>query len=165
MSMLVFRFVTLCGFVSRCQHFGETNCLHLQCLRWKQYASPKPENQHRHLHRRENLKSHIVNLYGEATIHSLSTFNPENVCVSETLVSTYKSTRRYNPKDQQWHFVTGWIFPIKDCYTLTVSKLKGHTITAVGNCLFRILAAATHICRPLSSIRNIRTRDLLNTSL
>jgi hypothetical protein len=28
----------------------------------------------------------------------------DTVCSSETLVSTYKSTRRYNPKEQHRHF-------------------------------------------------------------
>jgi hypothetical protein len=32
----------------------------------------------------------------------------EAVCFSETLVSTYKSTQRYNPVDQQRQVITGF---------------------------------------------------------
>jgi hypothetical protein len=61
--MFVFWVVTPCGLVSRYERFGETYCLQLQG--WSQPYVPmvfgykfiwlnNPENQHRHLHRREN---------------------------------------------------------------------------------------------------------------
>jgi hypothetical protein len=42
-----------------------------------------PEDSHLHTRRRENISSHM-----------------EAVCISETLVFTYKSTRRYTTEDQ-----------------------------------------------------------------
>jgi hypothetical protein len=41
MSMLVFWVVTPCGLVCKYQPAGGTYCLHLQSLRWMQYATPK----------------------------------------------------------------------------------------------------------------------------
>jgi hypothetical protein len=62
-------------------------------------------------HRRENLKLHRVDFYGEETLHtvrlleSLHTSNPkmETVSFSETLASTDESTRRQNPDHHHRH--------------------------------------------------------------
>jgi hypothetical protein len=60
LSMLVFWVETPCGLAGRYQRFGGTYCLH--------------------------LRGYI-----------------ETVCYYKTLVSNYKSTRHYNPKDQHRH--------------------------------------------------------------
>jgi hypothetical protein len=63
--MLFFWVVTSCGLVRKYQRFGGTYCLHLKetsetlpstC---KSTRHHNPEGQHRHLHRRENLRSHL----------------------------------------------------------------------------------------------------------
>jgi hypothetical protein len=59
----------------------------------RQYNSE--DSSEHHTRRRENLKSHIVNLYGEATYSSLMM---EAVRTSETSVDNH-FTRQYNPED------------------------------------------------------------------
>jgi hypothetical protein len=62
--MLVFWVVTPCGLVGRYQRFGETYCLLLQGLTFvstcKSTRRYNPEDQHRYLHRRENLKYRVL---------------------------------------------------------------------------------------------------------
>jgi hypothetical protein len=70
--MLFFWVFTPCRIAGRCQHFGETYCLHLllddrdsMFLRTltATYESRRRENPEEHHHRRsENLKSHPKNL-------------------------------------------------------------------------------------------------------
>jgi hypothetical protein len=67
-----------------------------------------------------------------------SGLNTETVCSSETLVSTYKSTRRHNPEDQHLH---------------RCEDVKSHTVFCLQfGILFRIQSVAvvtlvsTHIC-------------------
>jgi hypothetical protein len=64
----------------------------------RQY-NPEDSSEH-HTRRRENLKSHIVNLYGEATLRCIrySSLMMEAVRTSETSVDNH-FTRQYNPED------------------------------------------------------------------
>jgi hypothetical protein len=66
-----------------------------------------PEDSHLRSHRRENLKSYLVNLYGEATHRYFGDSKPSLIALmmeaartSETLVNFYQTTRRYNPEDR-----------------------------------------------------------------
>jgi hypothetical protein len=52
-----------------------------------------PEDSHLHTHRRQNLKSYLVNLYGEATHRYVRRF----------VVNFYQTTRCYNPEDSNLH--------------------------------------------------------------
>jgi hypothetical protein len=70
-------------------------------LRTWQYI---PEDSELHTRRRENLKSHIVNLYGEATLY----FSPIALMMaaartSETSVNFQLRTRQYIPEDSELH--------------------------------------------------------------
>jgi hypothetical protein len=72
-----------------------------------------PEDSHLHTRRRENVKSHLVNLYGEATLRYVRRFEAlqtkkakplialmmEAASTSETSVNFYWAARRNNPKD------------------------------------------------------------------
>jgi hypothetical protein len=65
-----------------------------------------PEDSKLHVRRRENLKSHTVNLYGEATLRCTRPFivlMMEAVRTSETSVNFNVNTRRYIPKDSKVH--------------------------------------------------------------
>jgi hypothetical protein len=68
----------------------------------RQY-NPEDSSEH-HTRRRENLKSHIVNLYGEATLRSIRRLSlmMEAVRTSETSVDNH-FTRQYNPEDSSEH--------------------------------------------------------------
>jgi hypothetical protein len=61
----LFCVVTSCRLAGKYQHFGETCRPHLRDWKWRQHVSPclhvvtTHKNQYRHVHRRENLKSHI----------------------------------------------------------------------------------------------------------
>jgi len=72
----------------------------------RQY-NPEDSSEH-HTRRRENLKSHIVNLYGEATLRCIRRFEShsslmmEAVRTSETSVDNH-FTRQYNPEDSSEH--------------------------------------------------------------
>jgi hypothetical protein len=55
MTMMLFRVLAPCRLVSRCQHFEETQCLHLQDRSWEQYVSSKRCCSHPHSP--ENLRS------------------------------------------------------------------------------------------------------------
>jgi hypothetical protein len=65
-----------------------------------------PEEEHRHPHRCDHLKSHIITQsLSLCQCQSLtSTVKMEVVCYSEMLVSTYMSIWHYYPEDQHWHF-------------------------------------------------------------
>jgi hypothetical protein len=105
-SMFVFWVVKQCGLVCRYRRFGETYCLHLQGWRWTKAIaslkggavpnqcgwSPLPWD-----------TCHISNSHigykmqaPQRLEASQTTLKMETVCFSETLVPTYKSTRRYN---------------------------------------------------------------------
>jgi hypothetical protein len=63
-----------------------------------------PEDAELHTRRRENLKSHIINLYGEATLYlSLIALMMEAVRTSETPVDIQLRTRKYIPEDAELH--------------------------------------------------------------
>jgi hypothetical protein len=53
--MLVFWVTTPCRLVGKYRRFGGTNCLHFQFTRLY-----NPEDWHRHLHCRENVRSHML---------------------------------------------------------------------------------------------------------
>jgi hypothetical protein len=69
--------------------------------------NPEDNSEH-HTRSRENLKSHIVNLYGEATLRCIRRFEShsflmmEAVRTSETSVDNH-FTRQYNPEDNSEH--------------------------------------------------------------
>jgi hypothetical protein len=65
-----------------------------------------PEDSHLRTRRRENLKSHLVNLYEETTFATFGNSKPllialmmEAASTSETSVNFYKTIRRNNPED------------------------------------------------------------------
>jgi hypothetical protein len=57
-----------------------------------------PEDSILHIHRRENLKSYLVNLYGEATHRYVRRF--ETLRIKSNF---YQTTRCYNPEDSNLH--------------------------------------------------------------
>jgi hypothetical protein len=74
-----------------------------------------PEDSHFHTRRRENLKSHPVNLYGQATLRYIRRFEVLRIkkashrpddgdrSTPETSVNIYRTTRRNIPEDS--HFI------------------------------------------------------------
>jgi hypothetical protein len=67
-----------------------------------------PEEHHHHPHHHENLKSHIVILYGKETVHRVhlleslhinSALKMETVCFSKTLASIDESTWCQDPEE------------------------------------------------------------------
>jgi hypothetical protein len=64
-----------------------------------------PEDSHLRTHCHKNLKSYLVNLYGEATLHyvwrfkALITLMMEAASTSEMSVNFYQTMWCYNPKD------------------------------------------------------------------
>jgi hypothetical protein len=65
-----------------------------------------PEDSKLNVRSRENLKSHTVNLYGEATLRCTRPFIDlmmEAVRTSETSVNFNETTRRYIPEDSKLH--------------------------------------------------------------
>jgi hypothetical protein len=61
-----------------------------------------PKDRHLHTRRRENLKSHLVNLYGEATLIALMM---EAASTSVTWANFYHTTRRINPENSHLHYL------------------------------------------------------------
>jgi hypothetical protein len=80
-----------------------------------------------HTRRRENLKSHIVNLYGEATLRCIRRFESlialmmEAARTSETSVDNY-FTRQYIPEDKSEKVICMYITLIP----LPVSSVYSH---------------------------------------
>jgi hypothetical protein len=75
-----------------------------------------PEDSHLHTRRRENLKSHLLNLYEEATLRCFRRFEAFRIKkallialmmeAASTSVNFYQTTRCNNPEDSHHHYIS-----------------------------------------------------------
>jgi hypothetical protein len=84
-----------------------------------------PEDSHLHTRRRENLKSHLVNIYGEVTVRYVRTLialmmEAENT--SETSVKFHQTTRFNNPENSHLHLLS--FFLLSKNLKMKVYKLE-----------------------------------------
>jgi hypothetical protein len=87
-----------------------------------------PEDSELHTRRRENLKSRIVNLYGEATLRFIRSFIAlmmEAARTSETSVYIQLRTRHYIPEDSELDINV--FYP--QCYHTTHTLAQGNFMT------------------------------------
>jgi hypothetical protein len=112
-SLMMFCVSASCRLVGTCQRFRETYCLYLQPWRWLNMETvcfsetllstdestrrQNPEEQHRHPHCRENLKSHTVFLCLHAITYSAGTqlwtsWMLQHVVSNERWEDDYEST-------------------------------------------------------------------------
>jgi hypothetical protein len=91
-----------------------------------------PEDSHLHTRRHENLKSHLVNLYGEATLCYVRRFDTfiylmmEAASISETSLNFCQTTWRNDAEDRR-------------LYTRRHENLKSHLVNLCGEATLRYI--------------------------